>query len=1084
MKIRGTTYWLQSSFVSLSVLFTLIGTHPGSVSSAEPTPAYLDAVREYHGYEWTSALPLLRALLDSIVTDEILEKTARAYWETEREDEGSQEFRSWVKGDSLPPPLSFAFGELFGRSKQSLPFLRSAVRRAPENGRYAKKLVNVSVRTGETAATAMFLESLPESSLARAYGTAYLARKTGDGERAIDLLEKIFRYASDTLYVVGSLAGASYDLGRYQDALEWYEIGAHYLKNKGDWENEAYFLGTMGRTLSKLERYEDALVAYEIANARFRALGMARKEIEYLVNAGEDAVRLARFREADSMFVEAIQLSRENGFPEDEQFVLTSQAVSLISQDRASDAVPLLLDALAGDGNGADRRRALITLGGAYRKIGRFASADSLYRIALRDAEQGNDIGHMSAALAGLGSVSQDAGRLAEAEEWYVRSILAAESAGDLVNVRLHKGQLARTKLWQGRYQDALDLHMEILPADRDSGDRMALATRLSNIADVYDFLGNYPEALRYRSEALDSTRSIGDRSGEAIELANIGLLHLKARSFKTAAIRLDEAIALAREEGDRNTESRLLVYMGQLSIETGESESAIKTLNKAIDLAQEAGNRYALSDALLLRGRALSLSDRPAKARKDFDQALRIANEMGEPYTEWLAHLRLGEDARRQGNIEEAIRHFKESILASDRTRSGIREDRLRISFQENKTRSYDSVVQLLIAEGRPEEAFTYATRGKAMALLDLMRGARLSGSSPEETEPITLQTAADLVAGDDTVLLAYWLGNEASHLWYIDRSGWSHYALPPEEVISESVRFLLERIESRAEWRAPARALGDMLLPPLIGRLHEDTQLLLSPDGILHRLPWELLSAGEDDLLSATSVVSVPSLAVLREIRARQTNRSWDLTFFGFGDPELGPESELDPIPHARREVETIESLFPSGKARSVYGVDATEQAAMSDDAIRARYLHFATHALIEPDRPLKSAIMLAPDQNGSTDGRLEVEELETANYRAELVVLSGCETGLGKQARGEGMIGFTRLFLAGGVKELVVSLWSVNDVSTSLFMKEFYEELLTDGRPAHALQKAKRTMAGGPNEKLQHPYYWAPFVAIGGS
>ena len=219
------------------------------------------------------------------------------------------------------------------------------------------------------------------------------------------------------------------------------------------------------------------------------------------------------------------------------------------------------------------------------------------------------------------------------------------------------------------------------------------------------------------------------------------------------------------------------------------------------------------------------------------------------------------------------------------------------------------------------------------------------------------------------------------------------------------------------------------------------------------------------------------------------------------------------LGRLPHTRTEVETIASLFEQDATRAHFDRDATEENVKIGNALEQfDYVHFATHGLFNPRRPGFSSIILAQLPGSKEDGFLEMNEVWNLPLAAELVVLSGCRTGLGKRMRGEGLIGLTRAFMYAGASSVLVSLWNVNDASTAALMVEFYRNMLKKGMSkVDALREAKLAMLRGElrltDDGLQrdvagikpamkasqpagsdkskdytHPYYWAPFVLVG--
>ncbi|MGH9845685.1 MAG: CHAT domain-containing protein [Blastocatellia bacterium] len=192
---------------------------------------------------------------------------------------------------------------------------------------------------------------------------------------------------------------------------------------------------------------------------------------------------------------------------------------------------------------------------------------------------------------------------------------------------------------------------------------------------------------------------------------------------------------------------------------------------------------------------------------------------------------------------------------------------------------------------------------------------------------------------------------------------------------------------------------------------------------------------------------------------------------------------ELRIARLPFTRQEAEQILALVPAGVGMKALDFEASRATAMSDQLSQYRYVHFATHGLADSERPELSTIVLSlfDEQGRPQDGFLRAHEVYNLNLPAELVVLSACETGLGKQVKGEGLVSLTRGFMYAGVARVVVSLWSVNDRATAELMTKFYRRVLVEGeRPAAALRAAQIEM--WRTKQWEAPYYWAAFTLQG--
>ena len=185
---------------------------------------------------------------------------------------------------------------------------------------------------------------------------------------------------------------------------------------------------------------------------------------------------------------------------------------------------------------------------------------------------------------------------------------------------------------------------------------------------------------------------------------------------------------------------------------------------------------------------------------------------------------------------------------------------------------------------------------------------------------------------------------------------------------------------------------------------------------------------------------------------------------------------------LEYSGKEIENIASYFKKGNAEIYLRNDATEENVKREGELKKfNYIHFATHGIIDESKPDFSSLVLTRNNNSEEDGFLRASEIFNLNLNADLVVLSACQTGLGKLIRGEGMVGLTRAFMYAGTPTVLVSLWSVSDVSTATLMGEFYRNLVKEKlSKTDALRKAQLSLLG--NEKFAHPFYWAPFVLVG--
>lgn len=383
-------------------------------------------------------------------------------------------------------------------------------------------------------------------------------------------------------------------------------------------------------------------------------------------------------------------------------------------------------------------------------------------------------------------------------------------------------------------------------------------------------------------------------------------------------------------------------------------------------------------------------------------------------------------------------------------------------------------------------------------------------------------------------TALLEYFLGEDGSYLFVITRQGLSAHPLPPRRDLASLVDRVNSGVSKYSRLRVQrlaqdAYGLYRALILPAAAEIRGKSHLILAPDEFLHSLSFEVLltrsvpGAGARTrdlpfLIRERSVSYVPSASVMAQLSAERLRS--DATpglgklFVGFGDPGEAPVRNRnagsapgangtcapldDPrarlrrarsadgdrpqaLPGARDEVCRIASLFPAEQAVVFTGAAATEENVKTSPLVAsARNLHFAAHGFLDESHPDRSGLQLAHGSASTEDGLLRVREISNLDLHADLVVLSACQSGMGRVISGEGLIGMTRAFLYAGAGSIVVSLWKVDDESTSDLMVSFYRHLRDGGDKSEALRRAKLELID--RSPYSHPYFWAAFILVG--
>jgi CHAT domain-containing protein len=315
------------------------------------------------------------------------------------------------------------------------------------------------------------------------------------------------------------------------------------------------------------------------------------------------------------------------------------------------------------------------------------------------------------------------------------------------------------------------------------------------------------------------------------------------------------------------------------------------------------------------------------------------------------------------------------------------------------------------------------------------------------------------------------------------------------------EGFREHIERARGALGRRAledEARRLGDLLLGPAADAVGRAERLLVIPDGVLHAAPLSALRTGDRFLVEALPLQVIPSVTLSSELARRAADRGAPTHVEGFGDPAyprtatdgaLAPlrssvlgALRFDPLPAGRRELKALAGLSPRS-ARLWLGAQATEERAKALDR-EARVVHFATHGFVDDEQPLESGLVLsipARLEEGADNGLLQAWEVfEQVRLDADLVTLSACQTGLGEEVGGEGLLGLIWAFQYAGARSVLASLWAVNDEATADLMERFYRHVRAGRSKDAALRQAQLELLRRPATAA--PFFWAPFQISG--
>lgn len=783
---------------------------------------------------------------------------------------------------------------------------------------------------------------------------------------------------------------------------------------------------------------------------------------------------------------------------------------------------------------------ALTNLGRIAEHLGEPADARRAYTRAIDVLRRAGDRRSEARTRNNLGVLERGLGNFEAAMAHYIAASALFETLQDRRWQARTRNNIGYVHLGLEQPRRAEASFARALAIFRDIEDARGEAASLDNLGLVDQLLGHWDAAVDRHEAALVLRRRLGHRRAEAVTLRRLAEAKLSrdiaTRSRDSGPIDpgtvelLKRAVAIAEEAGDRPSESAARRRLGEALLAGNDLENAEFHLTRALALARTAGQRVGEAQILGALARAARIAGDGVKARRLSAKAigrledLRTGLENQDFRTSFSGILR---DAYALGialtmeahGIEPGAGHARRGLALAERARMRALLDAIRdaevdldASLGSARIRARrDLIDQLRAKSARLTDAeldadsrrALDADRQTAIERLDAL-DAEIRRHHPAYAEivrprPLDADRIQDLVDAE-TVLAVFFLGEENSYLWRITDRAIDAFTLAGRDRIEAAADTLHRRLREldvagRAEDHEAARRLAALLRLDVLVDDESKARLAIVGDGALDRVPFAALplpgraSKGRvtnGPVISRFEVVSLPSASVLgldRRLRRRPPRRP---SIAVVANPAFGPD--FAHLPSSHLEAEAIARATRPDQYTALIGPDA-RVSAVTGSALRPfSILHFATHGEVDLEHPGRSGLVLAADvlaaetgASAARSGFLSLPEIYRLDLDADLVVLSGCQTALGPEVRGEGPIGLARGFQFAGARRVVASLWRVDDRATAALMTRFYQALASEGTSAaQALAWAQATLA--TSRRFRDPFYWAGFVHIG--
>ena len=935
-----------------------------------------------------------------------------------------------------------------------------------------------------------------------------------------------------------SLGNTYTTLGQIDKAIE---IGASAIavfqevKNYG---GEGLARINLGVAYSRVGQSEKAITTLEPALAIFRQTKNRGSEGTALNTLGLVYGGMGETEKAIGYFDQALAIARELKDPLRETLALNNLGMAYSYLSKYEKAIEYLEQSLPIAREIKDRKSEAGTysnLGTSYSKLGQFEKAIEYHEKSLSIYREVKDPTFQGNELQNLGNVYKLVGRDDKAIEYYNQSLALFRDVkfrvgeGDVLN------NLSDSYSRLNRDAEAIGAQEQALAIYRELKYRIGEGTALLTLGIANAKLGKPEKALEIYQQALPILREVKSSENEALTLLRMGEAKQQLHRSDEAAALFTDSAAIFHAIGSKNYEFGALTALAKSERERGDLAAARRSVEESLRISESlraelispesrtaflsgVQDSYRLYTDILMRQNAI-------EPKKGYDQlAMEIAErQRARSLLDLLAES--GTNVR-QGTDPALIE--RENALAKELSENA--QALARSNKPERSAALKGAISQLETDLERAQTAIRKANPGyAALVQPQPLKFSEVQAQLDVDTVLLEYSLGVDrshLWAVTKDSLTSYELPKEE----LIKQGALQVYemlAARNDRKSGETEGQRATRITAAdAKLPAAAEALSRMLLSPAAVQIR-GKRLVVVADGALQYIPFAMLpdpAAGKNQpLIVGHEVVSLPSASALaiqrKELDGRQlapkmlaviADPVFDRTDdrFRIGGTDTGDNAAdvasvdtrgLEHIAEApdgpggrlvirrlrftRQEADSLLALAPRTMTMSAVDFEANRTTVLGGALSQYRYVHFATHGFLDTERPGLSALVLSTigADGKPRDGFLRANDIYNMKLPAELVVLSACQTGLGKEVKGEGLIGLTRGFMYAGARRVVVSLWSVNDKATSDLMTTFYRGMLKNNdRPAAALRAAQIEM--WKQKKWQSPYYWAAFTMQG--
>jgi CHAT domain-containing protein/tetratricopeptide (TPR) repeat protein len=919
---------------------------------------------------------------------------------------------------------------------------------------------------------------------------------------------------------------------KYAEALKRYKNAENTATKSGDWLTQARALSRMGRLHTylgdndlALEQVNKALDIFKQHDAD-RSAAVSNAYGEALTDLAEVTYEMGNFVKSSKHLENALKFFQNDPKGEAKVHLLTGYIRGGIGDsEKAVAELSRALDLYREANDRSGEGLALTGLGLVHSFNRDDTAAIKLHRDAIKIFHAIGDRHSEAIALNALGQAYENLSDYQLALNNYMQALQIFQDDGALDGVSVSTYMIARIYHLQENFDQAVAYYERCLKLSRAAGKARTEVNALNEIARIYAFQGRHDLAAKQYQVVERFYERNGDQRNRALALNTYGDSLFQQKQIPRALDAYSRALPIIEKIGDKGILITTLYNLARANLASDDPEVALPFIKRSLKIIED------------LRANVASPEFRISYfsgVRQHYELCIEILRRLDRlhPGQGFEAEAFLVSEKSRARLLLDLVRESRASIREGaakpllDRERELKGLIRTQAQYRLELSSTGRDATELAEVENQLAQL-----RAQYQDIEAQLRQRNPYLASLEQLAPLTLEQIQKELR-DDTMLLEFSLGDERSYLWAITSSSIRTYELPARKIIEGDARDLLALITARQgiEGQSPneyqakietsehlyyekASSLSRILFGQLADQLG-NKRLIVVPEGALQYVPFEALPAPVNSktlLLETNEVIVEPSFSALIAIRnsivrhassrakllaviadpvlSRDDERvhSDPLTALAASSPEpfeaVTRAGGLTRLAHAAEEADAISTVAPWGSTMVAKGFDASREIAMSPNIGEYQIVHFATHGVLDSEHPELSGIVLTMvDPKGvRTNGLMPLHDIYSLDLSAELTVLSACQTALGKDIKGEGLVGLTHAFMSAGAKSVVASLWKVDDRATAVLMAHFYEAMLQQGMsPAAALRSAKLKMM--QDKQWNAPYYWAGFVLQG--